>query len=196
MTTRLTSICLRALGGLLACALQAGAVPVIGIEPESLFVLPDQSLGVNIVIHDAADLFAFQFDLAYNPGLLTASSVAEGSFLPSGGPTIFFPGTIDNTTGRISFTLGTLTDGLPGVNGTGELAHIVFRSRDSGGIAALDLSNLILLDSNLADIAFDAPPPVQIAVVPEPGTLALLAPLLLGMAWALERRHPRAALRR
>lgn len=191
MATRLTSICLWALGALLVCSLQARAAPFIGIEPETLFVAHEQSFGVNIVIHGATDLFAFQFDLSFDPRLLSAISVAEGGLLSSGGSTIFFPGTIDNVGGRISFTLGTLTDSLPGVDGTGALAGIVFRSRNTGGIAALSLSDIILLDSNLSDMAFVAPLPAQIAVVPEPGTLALLAPMLLGMAWVLRRRHPR-----
>lgn len=188
MATRLTSICLWALGALLACSVQARANPIIGIEPETLFVSHEQSFGVNIVIHDATDLFAFQFDLSFDPRLLSATSVAEGGLLSVGGPTIFFPGTIDNVAGRISFTLGTLTGSLPGVNGTGALAGIMFRSRNASGIATLKLSDIILLDSNLADIAFAAPLPAQIAVVPEPGTLVLLAPMLLGMAWALRRR--------
>lgn len=190
MATRLTSICLQALGALLAGILQASAAPIIDIEPETLFVPHGKSFGVNIVIHDATDLFAFQFDLSFDPRLLSATSVAEGGLLSVGGPTIFFPGTIDNVAGRISFTLGTLTGSLPGVNGTGALAGIEFRSRNASGIAALRLSDIILLDSNLADIAFDAPLPAQIAVMPEPGTLALLAPMLLGMAWVLRRRHP------
>lgn len=190
MATRLTSICLWALGALLACTVQASAAPIIDIEPETLFVSHDQSFGVNIVIHDATDLFAFQFDLSFDARLLSATGVADGGLLSVGGPTIFFPGTIDNVAGRISFTLGTLTGSLPGVNGTGALAGIEFRSRNASGIATLTLSDIILLDSNLADIDFVAPLPAPIAVMPEPGTLALLAPMLLGMAWGLRRRHP------
>lgn len=196
MHKRMTSICLWAVGALLACSLQASATPIIDIEPETLFVPQNQSFGVNVVIHDAADLFAFQFDLSFNPRLLSATSVAEGGLLSVGGPTIFFPGTIDNVAGRISFTLGTLSGSMPGVNGTGALAGIVFRSRNASGIAALSLSDIILLDSNLADIAFVAPVPAQITVIPEPGTLALLAPMLLGMAWVLRRRHPRLSPQR
>ncbi|MGK5076355.1 PEP-CTERM sorting domain-containing protein [Janthinobacterium sp. ZB1P44] len=188
MATRLTSICLQALGALLACSVHASAAPIIDIEPETLFVSHEQSFGVNIVIHDATDLFAFQFDLSFDPRLLSATGVADGGLLSVGGPAIFSPGTIENVAGRISFTLGTLTDNLPGVNGTGALAGIEFRSRNASGIATLKLSDIILLDSNLADIAFAAPLPAPIAVVPEPGTLALLAPMLLGMAWMVRRR--------
>ena len=194
MATRLTSICLWALGALLACSVQASAAPLIGIEPETLSVSHGQSFGVYIVIHGATDLFAFQFDLSFDPRLLSAISVAEGGLLSSGGSTIFFPGTIDNVGGRISFTLGTLTDSLPGVDGTGALTGIVFRSRNASGIATLKLSDIILLDSNLADLDFVPPVPAPIAVVTEPGTLALLAPMLLGMAWALRRRHPHLSL--
>ena len=194
MTTRLTSICLWALGALLACSVQASAAPLIDIEPETLSVSHGQSFGVYIVIHGATDLFAFQFDMSFDPRLLSATSVADGGMLSVGGPTIFFPGTIDNAAGRISFTLGTLTGSLPGVNGTGALAGIEFRSRNASGIATLKLSDIILLDSNLADLDFVPPVPAPIAVVTEPGTLALLAPMLLGMAWALRRRHPHLSL--
>lgn len=191
MATRIISICTRALGALLAAwSLQAAAIPHIDLEPETLSVSPGQIFGVNVVIHDAADLFAFQFDLGFTPGLLAANSVNEGPLLATSGPAIFVPGAIDNAAGQILFTLGTLTDNLPGVNGTGELARLVFQAGDSSGIATLTLSNIILLDSTLSDIAYDALLSAPIAVVPEPGTAALLAPMLMGMAWALRSRRP------
>ncbi|WP_445231823.1 cohesin domain-containing protein [Duganella rhizosphaerae] len=187
----MTSMLIRALGALLAaCCLQAAAGPILSILPSSPMVLPGQTFSATVAIENASDLFAYQFDLAFNPGLLRITNVTEGSFLPSVGPTVFFPGTIDNRAGQLAFTVGTLTDGLPGASGDGGLVRIDFQALGTGGISGLSLSNLILLNSSLVEIADASVIPGQVAVVPEPGTLLLLCSMVLGMQLAL-RRKPR-----
>ncbi|NRR32384.1 hypothetical protein HSX11_19630 [Oxalobacteraceae bacterium] len=189
MNIRTRSRFTRALGALLAAwSLQAGAFPFLRIEPTSSLVLPGQSFSADVTIRDVGDLFAYQFDLVFNPALLQATAVDEGSFLLRGGPTIFFPGTIDNRSGRVSFTLASLTDDLAGVSGSGDLFRVSFQARDNAGRAAMAVSNVMMLDSQLGDIFFDDAGS-QVNVVPEPGMLELLAPMVLAMGWALRRKR-------
>jgi hypothetical protein len=134
------------------------------------------SFNIPVTISGASDLYAFQFDFSYDPSILQLNSIFEGSFLLSAGPTFFLPGTIDNTLGIATFTADTLIGAIPGAAGTGTLATLNFEAV-TGGISALDLSNVILLDSNLNDISFTAQSGQAsvVSAVPEPSSLWLLA---------------------
>lgn len=159
----------------------ADAVLSVIPVPSSLTVGQQFTVGINVtgptVSHggqtfpsDVMDLDAFQFDLAFNcsvasgnstscaPGssILSALSVTEGSFLPNGAsnPTFFEPGSIDNSTGTISF-IGDV--GASGVTGSGTLVNITFQALQTGttSIAILANSNLQFYDSNGNPIVID-----------------------------------------
>lgn len=139
---------------------------------------------VNVNISEVVDLYAFQFDLGFDPALLAATTVTEGSFLSTGGSTSFLPGSIDNSTGLISFTSNSLTGVVPGINGNGTLAQIGFTALNPG-ITDLLLSGTQLFDSNHAPIDFssiDGNVVVQdSASVPEPSSLLLIGSGLLSL---------------
>src|SRR5271157_4900574 len=63
---------------------------------------------VDVNISGVTDLFDYQLDLTFNPSIVSATGVSEGSFLSSGGPTFFLPGTIDNVGGPITLNADTL----------------------------------------------------------------------------------------
>jgi general secretion pathway protein D len=165
--------------------LSVSAAPILSIEPPSQGVRPGQSFSLDVHITGVTDLYAFQFDLAFNPAVLSAGSITEGAFLPSGGVTSFIPGTIDNTAGSITFTADTLIGAIPGVSGSGIFATIDFQAL-ALGTSAITLSNVILLDSNLAEITVNTVDGnVSVSAVPEPSPTLLLA---LGLAGVLGYR--------
>ncbi len=165
----------------------ASATPLVTVQ----LTAPSASLGDSILlsidIAGVSDLFAFQFDLGFDPSVVSALSVGEGEFLSSGGSTFFASGSIDNTSGSVASTADALFGALAGVSGGGTLARLELTAL-TFGTSPLLLSNVLLLDSSLNDIPFElgsgsvaVPSP---AVVPEPGTLTLLGTgglaLLLG----------------
>jgi general secretion pathway protein D len=158
--------------------LYASALPILSIEPPSKTVQPGQHFSLNAFITDVTDLFAFEFDLAFDPTVLSTISVIEGPFLPGGGSTFFVPGSIDNTVGTITLTSGTLIGPIPGVSGSGILATINFQAL-ALGTSPVTLSNVLLLDSNLADITASTADGT-VSAVPEPSTLILLITGILG----------------
>jgi len=119
---------------------------------------------------NVSDLGAFQFDLAFNCVVPTASptgcqsgtsvldaiSVSEGSFLPNGGSNITFfePGTINNAAGEISL-IGDV--GASGITGSGDLVDVTFRALTTGttDITILANSDLQFFDSNFNPIVID-----------------------------------------
>jgi hypothetical protein len=128
-------------------------ISAVSVLPSTLNVGVGQSFSLNISIPNAADLYAFQFDLGFSPTILSATSISEGPFLPTGGATLFLPGTIDNNGGTISFNADTLLGPTSGVNGNGVLATVDFTALATG-TSPINLFNVTLLDSNLTGIDF------------------------------------------
>jgi adhesin HecA-like repeat protein len=157
------------------------ATPTLSIEPPSQEVGPGMSFSLDVRISGVADLFAYQFDLAFNPLILSAGSITEGPFLSSGGATAFIAGTIDNTAGTITATADTLIGAVPGVNGSGVIATVDFQAL-SPGESPITLSDAILLDSSLIEIDVNiADGGVTVAAVPEPPTWLLLSTGVFGI---------------
>jgi hypothetical protein len=146
----------------------------ISIQPSPSVVSEGESFSLRVSVDDITDLYAFQFDIGFKPGLLAVTAITEGSFLSSAGPTFFIPGTVDNPAGQVAFTADTLVGAIPGANGNGDLALLQFSALRSG-TSAVSLSNTTLLNSALATIA--ATPSdgmVMIAApIPEPGSASL-----------------------
>jgi general secretion pathway protein D len=164
----------------------AASAATIRIEPPSSLTSPGGVVNVNVTIADVTSLYAYQFDLAFDPSVLSATGITEGGFLRTGGGgTFFIPGTIDNALGTIAFTANTLLGPEPGVTGTGSLATVQFRGIDIG-TSAVTLSNAVLLDSLGNEITAELEHG-SVTVVPEPGS-ALLVVLAASALFALPGR--------
>jgi Cohesin domain len=133
---------------LMSVAMFADVISIVG--PVSNPIVGD-TFNVDVDVTGITDLFAFQFDLTFDPTLLSAVSVIEGPFLPGGGTTIFIPGSIDNVGGTVAATADTLIGAISGVAGNGVLAEFQFTAL-APGTSALSFGNEILLDSSLSDI--------------------------------------------
>ncbi|MGH9631139.1 MAG: cohesin domain-containing protein [Bryobacteraceae bacterium] len=172
------------IGLTLSASLVAFGAPVVSVEPQLTSVLPGDIVSLDVRASDLGDLFAFEFDVGFSPAILSALSITEGAFLSGAGSTLFVPGSIENATGRISLTTGTLIGPGPGAIGSGVLATLQFRALSSGS-GAIQLSNVLLLNSAVEDIDAEVQAG-RVAVVPEPCSFALL--VLGGLALLLMRR--------
>jgi hypothetical protein len=164
------------IGALLLLWIGLAGTPVvtattISIEPTPSTFSVGDTFSLNIVVTDVIDLYGFQFDIEFSPSILSATGITEGAFLLSGGSTLFIPGAIDNVLGTISFTGDTLLSAPPGVDGSGILASVTFQALVAG-TSLVSPSNVVLLDTNLADIPFSTQNGT--VDVPTPETLLLL----------------------
>lgn len=178
-------------GSLLLWNVPGVSAATISVQPTNTLAGVGGSFSVDINIASITDLYAYQFDLAFDPAIVSATGLTGGLFLSGG--TGFVPGIIDNVAGTITFTADSLTGPVPGVSGSGTLATIQF-SALAPGTSALTLSNLVFLDSLLLDIPIDTTNNGTVDVsgtgaVPEPSQFA---PLLLTLLALRIRRCPRS----
>jgi hypothetical protein len=198
MQTRITTLLTRGLAVRLVVVWNALLVEAasFSIDPSSLPVTVGQIFTLDVRIAGASDLYAFGFNLGFDPSLLSANSISEGAFLPSGGATLFIDGTIDNGAGTLSDTSDALNGAVPGVDGSGILATVSFTALASG-TSRISLFNPILLDSGLADIPVDGIQTGSVTVlpgstnVPEPSSFVLLGIGLTSLALGRRRRAKR-----
>jgi len=137
----------------------------VSIDPAVNDVEPGQAFTVAVMIDDAADLGAFQFDLVYDPAVLTATDVGLGPFLGSTGRTAQSIGArIDNTTGKAAFGAFSF-GGHAGADGTGLLATVSLTAV-SPATCDLGLQNVKVTDSrgNVQSVSVEG------------GTVAVAAP--------------------
>ena len=144
------------------------SAPFVTVGVGDTFTIP-------VSITGATDLTSWQFDLAFNPAIVTANSVTEGPFMSAFGATLFIPGLIDNGTGLISLVADSFIDLPPNPSGSGVLADIGFTAL-APGVSPLTFTNVFLNLSNSGfDIGNGQVTVTGTTAVPEPTTLALLA---------------------
>jgi len=165
-------------------ALPASATPILSVSPVTRTIAAGQPFSLDITVGSAADLYAFQFDLGFNPAVLSATGIVEGPLLKTAGSTFFVSGAINNAGGTISATGDSLLSALAGVNGSGVLATVQFMALAAGS-SAINLFGVTLLDSALSGIpnstATGSVTVTGPAVVPEPSTWLLLGTGLAGL---------------
>jgi len=160
---------------LLLIPASASAVPIVTAGSATVNV--GDPFTISISITDAVELTSWQFDLSFDPTILSATAVTDGPFLSESGTksTVFTAGAIDNSTGQITLVADLLVDLPPGPSGSGVLADIEFHAL-APGVLLLTFANVFL---DLFDSGFlirDGEVTVRAAVaVPQPSMLTLVS---------------------
>jgi hypothetical protein len=171
------------------------AAPVLSMSSLQNSIGVGATTTVSIDLTGAVDVYAYQFDVLFTPGVLSASQAISGFFLSDG--TGFFSGTVDSAGGSISFISDAVIGSSSGVSGSGNLATLVFTGL-SGGLANLQFANLIFLNSSLTDIPGVSTVGTSISVsagnsMPISGTALLAVTALLAAGFAKRIVRPLVA---
>lgn len=162
----------------------------ISIVPSTTLTAPGETISVSVGAASVNDLYAWQFDLGFDPNVLAVQNISEGPFLSSAGATLFLPGTIDNTGGSISMNAGSLFGPIAGASGSGTLATITFLVVGAG-TSPLNLLGVQMLDSTLSGISAATAngSVVSTSQVPEPGSAGWVVTVLgLFAGWRFRSR--------
>ena len=102
---------------------------------------------VDILVEPETAIAGVQFDLAFDPSLVTVDSVAEGNLLSQDGATTYFsPGAIDNVAGTITAVAGAITAPGQTVSTAGTFATITLTTGTESGTCPLTLSSVVVGD--------------------------------------------------
>ena len=174
------------LGGL--CALlpfgAATASPTLDVTATTSSLSVGSHVEVTVDVMTIADLYAYEFDVGFDPHVLRVDRVREGGLLAGVGATYFLPGVADAAAGRVRGIADTLLTPVPGATGSGELLTLDFTAIASG-TSSVSLDGVELLDSAFNPIGVDATAAsvrvTPAARVPEPLVASLLGPAVLGL---------------
>lgn len=180
------------LGTIAAAALMLSAqvsAQTLTLVPSPASPQPGQTLSLAVVASGLSDLYAWQFSLGFNPSVLQATTVTQGSYFGAT-TTSFGFAALNNTTGLVDTVYQSMFGPGPGVSGSGTLATLNFNVL-SVGTSPLVWSDVIFLNSLLGNISVQANNS-SVTAVPEPTAALLFAAGLVGVG-ALQWRRRQVA---
>ena len=123
--------------GVMPLVVQADGPTLVEVSPVSKIVSTDQTFTVNVICTPGQSIKLFELKLTFNPTLLQANSVTEGTIF-KGYTTFFNAGTIDNTAGTIVDVYGSI-QGPGTVSNPGNLVSLSFTTRSASGLSSIGL---------------------------------------------------------
>jgi 5-hydroxyisourate hydrolase-like protein (transthyretin family) len=100
------------------------------------------TITVNLMIRGAPDMNGWGAGMIFNATLLNCTGFKQGEFLKNLGSTLWQPGPINNTAGKIGGTACVLTSSGVYASGNGKLAYLTFKVK-APGVSDLHLQNVI-----------------------------------------------------
>jgi len=140
-----------ALGLCLPCSsLSADAgTTAVSVSAPSQPVASGQQFTISILVVPNTALSGLQFNLHFDPALVSIDSIEEGTLLGQNGATTYFnPGQIDNQEGTLTGAFGVITSPGQTVSTQGTLAIIRLTANAQTGACPLGLSNVVAGDIN------------------------------------------------
>jgi hypothetical protein len=126
----------------------AAEATTVSIASPTESVDPGQQFTVSIAVVPGTAIAGMQFDLSFDPSLVTVESVKEGDLLGQGGASTFFnSGKIDNRAGTVTGVFGAITSPGGAVSTQGTFATITLTARTQGESWPLSLSRVIVGDT-------------------------------------------------
>ena len=127
----------------------ASGAATIRVATPTQSVSPGTQFTVNITIAPNNAIAGAQFNLSFDPSLVSVDSVTEGNlFNQNGASTYFMPGTIDNSGGTLTGVVDLLLGSGQSVSNPGTFAVVTMTAGTKSGTSKLTLSNVIVGDVN------------------------------------------------
>ncbi len=111
---------------------KASSQVVLEVDPEISVAAPSEAFAINITVTNVTDLYFFQVNMTFDPVVLNCTSVNEGPFLGTAGPTWWQEVTINNYDGWVFFGNSLFPAPPDGATGSGDLATVTFNVEAEG----------------------------------------------------------------
>jgi hypothetical protein len=127
----------------------AAGAPVVSVSAPTQAVSPNTQFTISIAVQPNDAIAGAQFNLSFDPTLVSINNVSEGDLLNQNGANTYFnPGQINNTAGTISGVAGAIITPGQTVSTQGTFAVINMTAGSNKGTSALSLSNVVIADIN------------------------------------------------
>lgn len=116
----------------------------VSVTPSSQTVSPGESFTIEIVVDPATEIAGVQFDLYFDPSLVSVDTVQEGNLLDQNGAnnTYFqIMGEKNNSTGELTGVAGAILESTS-VTSSGTFAIINMTAKNAEGTSSLNLKNV------------------------------------------------------
>lgn len=137
-----------------APASSAASTTSVSVSAPSSTVSPGAAFSAAVAVAPATAIAGMQFDLAFNPDLVSVTGIQEGNlFNQAGASTFFNAGAVDNNAGTVTGVFGAITSPGQTVSAQGTFATIAFTAKNVTGDCPLSLSNVIVGNASGASVA-------------------------------------------
>ena len=133
--------------------LAAGSV-VVSVSAPTQAVNAGARFTINITVQPNMAIAGVQFNLSFDPSLVSADSVTEGNlFNQNGARTYFTPGNINNTAGTVTWVADVVIGSGNYISNPGTFAVITMTAHADFGTSPLTLSNVVVGDINAQSLS-------------------------------------------
>ncbi len=127
----------------------------VSVSPSMQSVGMGDTVAVEIKVSNANDLYGFQFDIEYDPGVLKYEKIEEGPFLSNNAADTSYPIAPEVSSGLLDNIANTRLGPVGGRNGDGTLETITFTAVGSG-TSDIKITNAKFLNSKVENVATTA----------------------------------------
>jgi len=147
-------------GNTLPHTLKQGTITIGAIDSTKVSIIPSHqeimqgnTVTVDIHIQPQTHVSGVQFDLAYDPSLLTFQEVIQGNFFQVS-ESYFHNGTLDTTQGVLHGVAGSVLGTTSGTINPGIFATVTFTAQSTLGQSPINLINVLLGDSDAQPLSY------------------------------------------
>ncbi len=152
-TALVLAVCLAIL---VPCFAKAAGAAVVTVSAPASTVAPEAQFTVSIQVTPNNAIAGMQFNLSFDPSLVTVNSITEGNLLDQGGANTYFSaGSINNVAGTVTNVFGAIISPGQTVSASGVFATLSMTAKQTGGNCPLNLSNVIIGDAEGQSITVD-----------------------------------------
>lgn len=131
------------------------ATPQLGCKPAVFTVKTGQIFYYTVAVTDTTDVYAWQFDMSYNPTYLEFIGAYPGDHLRSDSAGNYFVQPVV-TSNEVQLVANTRLSKNVGINGSGYLAHLYFRAKKATTGVNSTINDHMIVNRNALNVTYSS----------------------------------------
>lgn len=131
------------------------ATPQLGCNPSVITVKTGQIFYYTVAVTDTTDVYAWQFDMSYNPTYLEFIGAYPGDHLRSDDAQNYFVQPV-TTSNEVLLVADTRLSKNVGIDGSGNIAHLYFRAIKATTGVNSTINDHMIVNRNALDVTYSS----------------------------------------